>query len=34
MVMAEDPALQHNRLALLSRLKALFDDIADVSVLA
>lgn len=34
MVMDEDPDLQRNRLALLSRLKALFDDIADVSVLA
>jgi glycyl-tRNA synthetase beta chain len=34
MVMDEDPVLQRNRLALLARLKALFDGIADVSVLA
>jgi glycyl-tRNA synthetase beta chain len=34
MVMDEDPALRRNRLALLARLKALFDSIADVSVLA
>ncbi len=34
MVMDEDPALRQNRLALLARLKALFDGIADVSVLA
>jgi len=34
MVMDEDPALRRNRLALLARLKALFDAIADVSVLA
>jgi glycyl-tRNA synthetase beta chain len=34
MVMDEDPALRANRLALLARLKALFDGIADVSVLA
>ena len=33
MVMAEDPALRANRLALLARLKALFDGIADLSVL-
>ncbi|MCW8872744.1 MAG: DALR anticodon-binding domain-containing protein, partial [Xanthomonadales bacterium] len=33
MVMAEDPALRVNRLALLARLKALFDRIADLSVL-
>jgi len=34
MVMDEDPLLRANRLALLARLKALFDRIADVSVLA
>jgi len=34
MVMDEDPALRANRLALLARLKALFDRIADLSVLA
>ncbi len=34
MVMDEDPQLRRNRLALLARLKALFDGIADVSVLA
>jgi len=34
MVMDEDPDLRANRLALLSRLKALFDRIADLSVLA
>jgi len=34
MVMDEDRALRRNRLTLLARLKALFDDIADVSVLA
>ncbi len=34
MVMDEDPELQRNRLALLARLKGLFDGIADVSVLA
>ena len=34
MVMAEDPVLRNNRLALLARLKALFDGIADLSVLA
>jgi glycyl-tRNA synthetase beta chain len=33
MVMAEDLALRANRLALLARLKALFDRIADLSVL-
>jgi glycyl-tRNA synthetase beta chain len=33
MVMDEDPVLRNNRLALLARLKALFDDIADLSVL-
>jgi len=33
MVMDEDPALRGNRLALLARLKALFDRIADLSVL-
>jgi glycyl-tRNA synthetase beta chain len=33
MVMDEDPALRSNRLALLARLKALFDRIADLSVL-
>ena len=33
MVMDEDPALRANRLALLSQLKALFDRIADLSVL-
>jgi glycyl-tRNA synthetase beta chain len=34
MVMDEDPVLRANRLSLLARLKALFDGIADVSVLA
>lgn len=34
MVMDEDLALRENRLALLSRLKGLFDRIADLSVLA
>ena len=34
MVMDEDPALRSNRLALLARLKGLFDRIADLSVLA
>ena len=34
MVMDEDPALRANRLALLFRLKALFDRIADLSVLS
>ena len=34
MVMDEDGVLRRNRLILLVRLKALFDDIADVSVLA
>ena len=33
MVMDEDPSLRGNRLALLARLKALFDRIADLSVL-
>jgi glycyl-tRNA synthetase beta chain len=33
MVMDEDPALRVNRLSLLSRLKALFDRVADLSVL-
>lgn len=33
MVMAEDPALRHNRLQLLARLRALFLSVADVSVL-
>ena len=33
MVMDEDPMLRHNRLALLERLKSLFDRIADLSVL-
>ena len=33
MVMDENPALRSNRLALLARLKALFDRIADLSVL-
>lgn len=33
MVMDEDPALRNNRLCLLGRLKALFDRIADLSVL-
>jgi glycyl-tRNA synthetase beta chain len=33
MVMDEDPGLRANRLALLARLKALFDRIADLSVL-
>ena len=33
MVMDEDPLLRRNRLALLARLKALFDRIADLSVL-
>lgn len=34
MVMDEDPELRRNRLALLAKLKSLFDGIADVSVLA
>jgi glycyl-tRNA synthetase beta chain len=34
MVNAEDPALKKNRLALLSRLRALFLQVADISVLA
>jgi glycyl-tRNA synthetase beta chain len=33
MVMDEDPDLRANRLALLSRLKSLFDRIADLSIL-
>ena len=33
MVMDEDPVLRANRLALLARLKSLFDRIADLSVL-
>ncbi|MEM1090104.1 MAG: glycine--tRNA ligase subunit beta [Pseudomonadota bacterium] len=33
MVMAEDPALRENRLATLARIKAGFDDIADISLL-
>lgn len=33
LVMEEDRALRHNRLALLARLKSLFDRIADLSVL-
>jgi glycyl-tRNA synthetase beta chain len=33
MVMDEDPAKRSNRLSLLARLKALFDRIADLSVL-
>ena len=33
LVMDPDPALRHNRLALLARLKSLFDQIADLSVL-
>ena len=33
MVMDEDRALRSNRLALLGRVKALFDRIADLSVL-
>jgi glycyl-tRNA synthetase beta subunit len=32
--MDDDQELRRNRLALLARLKALFDTIADVSVLA
>jgi glycyl-tRNA synthetase beta subunit len=34
MVMDEDPALRANRLALLFRLKALFDRIANLSILS
>ncbi|MGB2271493.1 MAG: glycine--tRNA ligase subunit beta [Pseudomonadales bacterium] len=34
MVNADDPALKNNRLALLSRLRALFLQVADISVLA
>ena len=33
MVMDEDPALRRNRLSLLGKLKALFDQIADLAVL-
>jgi glycyl-tRNA synthetase beta chain len=33
LVMDEDPALRANRLALLARLKALFDRIADLAIL-
>jgi glycyl-tRNA synthetase beta chain len=33
MVMDEDAGLRRNRLALLFRVKALFDQIADLSVL-
>ncbi|HMB58495.1 MAG TPA: DALR anticodon-binding domain-containing protein, partial [Xanthomonadales bacterium] len=33
MVMDEDLALRRNRLALLARLKSLFDQVADLSVL-
>ncbi len=34
MVMCEDPALQNNRLALLSQLRQLFLEVADISLLA
>ncbi|PCK08886.1 MAG: glycine--tRNA ligase subunit beta [Alteromonadaceae bacterium] len=34
MVMAEDPALRNNRLALLNQLRALFLEVADISCLA
>ena len=34
MVMAEDPAVRANRLALLGRLKGLFDRVADLSMAA
>jgi len=34
MVMDEDSGLRANRLALLARLKSLFDHVADLSVLA
>jgi len=34
MVMSDDPALQQNRLALLQQLRALFLDVADISLLA
>jgi glycyl-tRNA synthetase beta chain len=34
MVMADDPALQKNRLALLAALRALFLDVADISLLS
>lgn len=33
MVMDEDPSLRRNRLAILARLKGLFDEIADLSIL-
>ena len=33
LVMDEDPALRSNRLALLARLKSLFDRIADLAIL-
>ena len=33
MVMAEDPALRANRVALLARIKARFDAIADIALL-
>jgi glycyl-tRNA synthetase beta chain len=33
MVMDDDPVLRANRLALLNRLKSLFDRIADLSIL-
>jgi glycyl-tRNA synthetase beta chain len=33
MVMDDDPVVRQNRLALLARLKGLFDRIADLSVL-
>ncbi len=34
LVMDEDPGLRQNRLALLASLKSLFDNIADLSILA
>jgi glycyl-tRNA synthetase beta chain len=33
MVMADDPAIRANRLALLNRLSALFLGVADISIL-
>jgi glycyl-tRNA synthetase beta chain len=33
MVMAEDPAVRHNRLALLNQTRALFLGVADISSL-
>jgi len=33
MVMADDPAIQRNRLALLASLQALFLEVADISLL-